>query len=186
MHKIDLTPRRFGGGVCAAAIVAAVVLAGGSVEVAGEGGSPPPTQTAPVEEKLQSELLFDLVLERGTATNVGSPGGNKVVVPVAAGTFDGPKLKGTVVAPSSDTITVRQDGSSVLDLRLLLQTDDGQKILMTCRGIAYTTPDGALFARLQPLFETGAEKYSWLNRVVAVGVYRPVPGKVAYRIYRIL
>ena len=83
-------------------------------------------------------------------------------------------------------ITVRQYGSSVLDLRLLLQTDDGQKIFMTCRGIAYTTPDGALFARLQPLFETGAEKYAWLNKIVAVGVYRQVPGKIAYRIYRIL
>jgi hypothetical protein len=168
MYNIDLTLV-----VCAWAVVGAVLLAGSS-------------GAAPVEEKLQSELLFDLVFERGAATNVGSPGGNKVVVPVSAGTFEGPKLKGAVVAPSGDAITVRQDGSSVLDLRLLLQTDDGQKILMTCRGIAYTTPDGALFARLQPLFETGAEKYAWLNKVVAVGVYRPMPGKIAYRIYRIL
>ena len=58
---------------------------------------------------------------------------------------------------------------SVLDLRLVLQTDDGQKILMTCRGIAYTASDGSLFARIQPLFETGAEKYAWLNKDVAVG-----------------
>ena len=169
MYNIDLTPRRFVGTICAAAVLAEIVLA-----------------AAPVEEKLQSELLFDLVFERGTASTVGSPGGNRVVVPVSAGTFEGPKLKGVVVAPSGDTITVRQDGSSVLDLRLLLQTDDGQKILMTCRGIAYATPDGSLFARLQPLFETGAEKYSWLNKVVAVGVFRPLPGKIAYRIYRVL
>ena len=167
--NIDLTPRR----VCAAVVVATVVLAGSLV-------------AAPVEESLQSELLFELVFEKGTSTNVGSPGGSKVIVPVSAGTFEGPKLKGTIVVPSGDAITVRSDGSSVLDLRLLLQTDDGQKILMTCRGIAYTAPDGALFARLQPLFETGAEKYSWLNKVVAVGVYRAMPGKIAYRIYRIL
>jgi hypothetical protein len=31
-----------------------------------------------------------------------------------------------------------------------------------------------------------ATKYLWLNNVVAVGVYRPMPEKVAYRIYRIL
>jgi hypothetical protein len=42
------------------------------------------------------------------------------------GTFEGPKLKGTVVAPTGDLITVRQDGSSVLDLRLLLQTTAGR------------------------------------------------------------
>ena len=173
MYNIDLTPSRFGGKVCAAAVVAIVLLAGSAV-------------AAPVEEKLQAEVLFDLVFERGTATNVGSPGGNKVVVPVSTGTFEGPKLKGTVIAPSGDSITVRQDGSSVLDLRLLLQTDDGEKILMTCRGIAYTAPDGTRFARLQPLFETGADKYAWLNKVVAVGVYRLVPGKIAYRIYRVL
>ena len=186
MYNIDLTPRRFGGRICAAVFLAAVVLAGGLVPCAGAGELPTPTPAVPAEERLQSELLFDLVFERGTATTVGSPGGNRVVVPVSTGTFEGPKLKGFVVAPSGDTITVRQDGSSVLDLRLLLQTDDGQKVLMTCRGIAYTTPDGSLFARLQPLFETGAEKYTWLNKVVAVGVFHPLPGKIAYRIYRIL
>jgi len=57
---------------------------------------------------------------------------------------------------------------------------------MACRGIAYTPPGGILFARILPMFETGAAKSLWLNNVVAVGVYRPMPDKVAYRIYRIL
>jgi hypothetical protein len=138
------------------------------------------------DEKLQSEFLFDLVFERGSATTVGSPGVNRVIVPVSGGTVEGPKLKGTVVAPSADWIIARPDGSSLLDLRVLLQTDDAEKIYMSCRGIAYTSPSGALFARLLPLFETGAAKYLWLNNVVAVGVYRPIPSKVAYRVYRIL
>jgi hypothetical protein len=34
--------------------------------------------------------------------------------------------------------------------------------------------------------ETVSEKNSWLNNVVAVGVYRPDLGKIAYRVYRIL
>jgi len=42
-----------------------------------------------------------------------------------------------------------------------------------------------LFARIQPVFESGAPRYSWLNNVVAVGVYRG-GGKIAYRIYQIL
>lgn len=150
---------------------------------------PPETQeSAPAAEdgKLQSEILFDLTIEKGQASTVGSPGGTRVIVPVSGGTFEGPKLKGTVVGPAGDWIVARPDGSSVLDLRVLLQTDDDQKIYMSCRGIAYTLPGGALYARILPVFETGAAKYTWLNNVVAVGVYRAAAGKVAYRIYRIL
>jgi len=138
------------------------------------------------DDNLQSEFLLDLVFDRGPANNVGPVGVNRVVVPVLGGTFEGPKLKGAVIGPSGDWIVARPDGSSVLDLRLLLQTDDAQKIYMACRGIAYTPPGGTLFARILPMFETGAAKYLWLNNVVAVGVYRPMPEKVAYRIYRIL
>jgi hypothetical protein len=36
------------------------------------------------------------------------------------------------------------------------------------------------------VFETGAAKYVWLNAIVAVGVFRPIPDRVGYRIYRIL
>jgi hypothetical protein len=70
------------------------------------------------------------------ANSVGFPGGNRVVVPVTGGTFKGPRLKGTVVGPGGDWIVARPDGASVLDLRILLQTDDAQKIYMNCRGIA--------------------------------------------------
>jgi hypothetical protein len=150
--------------------------------------APDPQSPAPAGEgdRLQSELLFDLTLERGPANTVGSVGVNRVVVGVVGGAFEGPKLKGTVVAPSGDWIVARPDGSSLLDMRMLLQTDDGQKIYMTGRGIAYTPQGGALHARVLPMFETGAAKYAWMNNVVAAGVYRPMPGKIAYRIYQIL
>jgi hypothetical protein len=43
------------------------------------------------EEKLQSEFLLRLVLEAQPPNIVG----NRVIVPVSGGTFEGPKLKGT-------------------------------------------------------------------------------------------
>ena len=138
------------------------------------------------DEKLQSEFLLDLKLEAGTPENLGSAGGGRFIVPVSGGTFAGPRLKGTIIPPGGDWIVQRPDGSRVLDVRILLQTDDGQKIYVSWRGIAATSPGGAFNARIVPVFETGAEKYSWLNKVVAVGVYRPDLGKIAYRIYRIL
>jgi len=150
---------------------------------AGAGVAPALLAGDAESEKLQSEFLFDLLLDKGQTNNVGQ---NRYVVPVSGGSFEGPKLKGTVVGPSGDWMVGRADGSTLLDIRAVLQTDDAQKIQMTCRGIAYTPPGGTLYARILPLFETGAEKYAWLNTVASVGVFRQVPGKVAYRIYRIL
>ena len=158
----------------AAAVAAAPILAGRSA--------------APeaADDKLQSEILLDLVLEPKTANDVGSPGVSRFIVEVGGGTFDGPRLKGTIVGPSGDWIVQRPDGSSVLDVRLLLQTDDAQKIYMSWRGISYTPKGGTQYARITPLFETGAAKYAWLNDIVSVGVHRPMSGKVAYRVYQIL
>ena len=147
-----------------------------------DGQSPRPAK----DDKLQSEFLLDLTLETQTPHNLGSAGGGRLIVPVSGGTFAGPRLKGTVIPPGGDWIVQRPDGSRILDVRILLQTDDGQKIYMSWRGIAYTPPGGALYARILPVFETTAPKYAWLNNVVAVGVYRPELGKIAYRIYRIL
>ena len=129
------------------------------------------------DDKLQSEFLLDLSLEAQTPQNLGSAGGGRLIVPVSGGTFAGPSLKGTIIPPGGDWIVQRPDGSRVLDVRILLQTDDGQKIYVSWRGIAYTPPGGAFNARILPVFETASPKYAWLNNVVAVGVYRPDLGK---------
>jgi hypothetical protein len=132
---------------------------------------------------LQSEFLFDLALTTQPPAEIGA---GLTVVAVASGTFDGPKMKGTVIGPAGDWIVQRHDGSRLLDVRALLQTDDGQRVYMNWRGIAYTPPGGKLYARILPMFVTDAAKYIWLNNVAAVGVYRPTAGKILYRVYEIL
>ena len=42
------------------------------------------------------------------------------------------------------------------------------------------------YFRTTPVFETGSEKYGWLNRIVAVGVGRRTETGVAYTVYEIL
>jgi hypothetical protein len=142
----------------------------------------PPSSHANEDDKLQSEFLLDLTLNAQPPHRVA----DRLIVAVSGGTFEGPRLKGTIVSPGGDWIVQRPDGSRLLDVRLLLQTDDEQTIYMSWRGIAYTPPGGGLFARIVPVFETSAPKYAWLNNVVAVGVYRGLSGKIAYRVYRIL
>jgi hypothetical protein len=110
------------------------------------------------DDKLQSEFLLDLTLEAQTPQNLGSAGGGRLIVPLSGGTFAGPRLKGTIIPPGGDWIVQRPDGSRVLDVRILLQTDDGQKIYVSWRGIAFTPPGGAFNARILPVFETAAPK----------------------------
>ena len=144
--------------------------------------SPQPASAADAPD-VQTKFLFELALTTMPPSEIGS---DRLVVAVSSGTFDGPRLKGTVAGPAGDWIVQRRDGSKLLDVRMLLQTDDGQRVYMTWRGIAYTPPGGALFARVLPMFETGSAKYAWLNNIVAVGIYRPAAGKIVYRIYEIL
>jgi len=94
---------------------------------------------------LQSEFLFDLAL---TALKPAEIAPDRMVVAVSGGTFEGPRLKGTIIGPAGDWMVQRNDGSRLLDVRALLQTDDGQRVYMMCRGIAYTPPGGTLHARI--------------------------------------
>jgi hypothetical protein len=165
----DITRREFAGLVT---IAAATVAA--------------PRLAAQQKEELRSAYLADLVVETEPSHDVGAGQGGKLVVPVAGGTIDGPRLKGKIVHPSGDWITERPDGSKVLDVRLLVQTDDDQFVYLSWRGVAYTRGNSGVVARIAPVFETGAQKYAWLNNVIAVGVLRSMPGKIAYRVYEIL
>ena len=156
-----------------------VVTAAG---MTGAAALAPPSSAAETDE-LRSQFLFDLTLTAQAPAEI-SP--DRMVVAVSSGTFEGPRLKGTVIGPAGDWMEQRRDGSKLLDVRTLLQTDDSQRIYMMCRGIAYTAPGGTLHARILPMFETGAAKYAWLNNTIAVGVYRSTPAKIVYRVYEIL
>ena len=143
-------------------------------------------QTGAAPDTLRSEFLLQLSLETQPPLTVGSPSGDKLIVSVSGGTFEGPKVRGTIANSGGDWIVNRSDGSRSLDVRIVLLTDDGAKIFVTWRGTAYTGKDGALFARIAPLFETNSPRYAWLNNVVSVGVYQPGNKNITYRVYQIL
>ena len=66
------------------------------------------------------------------------------------------------------------------------RTDDEQLIYVTYRGLLFTPKGGEQYWRTTPIFETGAAKYEWLNKIIAVGVGKTVPGKAAYSVYHVL
>jgi hypothetical protein len=110
------------------------------------------------------------------------PAGTRVIVDASSGTFEGPKLKGTVHGPGGDWVTVRADGSMLLDVRLLLKTDDGADILMEYKGVGL---DGGKHITTAPMFQTGAEQYAWLNSVQAVARGATDGGAVTYDVYAV-
>jgi hypothetical protein len=73
---------------------------------------------------------------------------------------------GKVLDLGADWGLVDKDGTFSADTRYQLQTDDGAHIFIRTSGPAQ--PDGHLHLRM--VFETGSQKYYWLNNIVAVGI----------------
>lgn len=134
------------------------------------------TTTLPVEH------LFTVTVETDPAPTfiANAPQGTRLIVRATGGTFEGGRLNGTVLPGGGDWVTMRADGSMKLDVRITLQTDDGAAILMTYAGIG--TEAGA-HLRTAPLFETGDERYAWLNNVMGVSHGSVVEGGVRYDVY---
>ncbi len=151
---------------------------------------------------LQSTLLYEARAELDPAVVVGpTPEGTRAIFPVRGGRFTGPRMAGRFLASGADWGRFRPDGSLALDVRACLETDDGALIYVTYPGRIVVpanlqaavfdfgatdrpAPDRYYF-RVQPLFETAAPAYAWLNGICAVGVGQVVTGGVAYRVYAI-
>jgi hypothetical protein len=70
-----------------------------------------------------------------------SPVGTRRIVNVREGTFRGPRIKATIVAPTGDWLLPMSDGILRLDVRATLKTDDGEFILWEAGGVIARTQD---------------------------------------------
>ena len=112
--------------------------------------------------------LMVLRLSTSATEEIGSmPDGVLTIFPVVGGSFDGDRLRGRVLAGGGDWVKRLADGTFTLDLRVTLETDDGALIYMTFTGVR---DDATNYFRTLPRFETAAAEYSFLNRLLAVGI----------------
>jgi hypothetical protein len=145
--------------------------------------------------------LFDISITVDPPHDLGAtPLGTRRIVPVTGGSFKGERLSGIVMPnAAADWILVRADGSIQLDVRLTLKTDDEEMIYMNYRGIRNSSPEVAkrlangelvdpseYYFRTAPVFETGAERYAWMNNIICVALGTRVPTEVRYKIFEIL
>ena len=150
--------------------------------------------------EIRTRHLFTLTAEAGDAQPLGStPAGQRIVVPVTGGHFEGERLRGKIVPGGIDWILARTDGAFALDVRLTLATDDGHLIGMTYCGLRHGPADviarlnrgdavdpSAYYFRTAPFFHTGSEKYDWLNRIVAVATGRRLKTGPVYEVFEVL
>jgi hypothetical protein len=132
------------------------------------------------------EPLFEITAQIAPPILIpDTPDGTRVVVPVTGGKFEGARLKGAVLASGADWFLLRPDGKvGTIDVRLVLQTDDGENIYMTYTGRAKMGPSGPTGLATTPVFATSTKgKYAWLNDVQAFATGEPGPAGVTYKVY---
>ena len=151
-------------------------------------------------KQVQTRPLFVLRLSVRKLQVVGAtPGGFRRVGVIPGGLFEGERLSGEVLEGGSDWQSVRSDGSTTLDVRLILKTTDDALISMTYRGVRQGPPDviarlekgeavdpASYYFRMAPLFETEAPRYAWLNNVVAIGTGHRFADGPVYSVFEVL
>ena len=144
---------------------------------------------------MKLEPLMNMHVKASVPLEIGRvPHGQRLISAAGGGTFQGQRLNGEVLPGGGDWILVDSDGGWHLEVRLVLRTDDGARILMQHNGLLVANPKtitavsrgesseyGDTYFMIQPRFEVGDERYRWLNHLLAVGEGRVGPGWVEHR-----
>jgi hypothetical protein len=152
-------------------------------------------------QSVRTRLLFVMRLDVRPIVALGSTsaGANRRIGIVYGGDFEGERLAGVVLDGGSDWQSVRADGSTTLDVRLALKTNDDALIMMSYRGMRHgpaaviqrleageVVDASTYYFRITPTFETAAPGYDFLNRALAVGVGHREKGGPVYSIFEVL
>jgi hypothetical protein len=143
--------------------------------------------------------LMTLQVAVATPQRVGAaPHGTRVTVPVSGGSFEGPRLRGRVLPGGGDWTLLRSDGVLELELRITLETDDGALIALSSFGLRHGPPEvlaalargdevdpARYYFRTAPRFETGHEKYAFLNRTLAIATANRKAAGPIYSIFEV-
>lgn len=146
---------------------------------------------------LEYEFSYFASLKAPVQIGVG-PFGTRTFHEVTGGTFEGKRLKGKVLTGGGDWILGGPDGCGRLDVRAQFLTDDGAAIYVQYTGILQITESvakalaagggtdyGDHYFRTTPRFETGDQRYAWMNQAVFVAEGRVRPGGVEYKVYKV-
>jgi Protein of unknown function (DUF3237) len=114
-----------------------------------------------------------------------TPAGTRTIYEVAAGHIEGDRLNAKLAGTAADWLVVGPDGTGTLDVRSLVETDDGALVFIQYHGRVDlgAGADAPLYAT--PRFETGDPRYAWLNKLQAVGKGALVQSTLTYQLYEL-
>ena len=114
---------------------------------------------------------IDITLGEPIVIGEGSQG-LRLVYEVASGTIAGDRLRGVMHGNASADWVLVHGAIGTVDVRATFVTDDGAVVLATYGGrtdLAGGDDGGAGPIYVAPTFETGDDRYAWLNAIQAVG-----------------
>ena len=146
------------------------------------------------------EFLMTLAVDVGEMLSLGpAPLGERRVVTITGGTFEGSGLRGEVLPGGADWQIARKDGVLDLDARYALKDQGGAIIRVVSQGYRHASPDvlealargedvdpAAYFFRTIMRFETGAPYAEWLNKTIAVATAERKARQVLLSAYKLL
>ena len=114
-----------------------------------------------------------------------TPAGTRQIFEVESGAIEGERLRAKVKGnANADWLTIGPDGTGTLDVRALAETEDGALIFIQYNGrMNASEPMGPIYNA--PRFETGDERYAWLNRIQAVGKGHMEGMRLVYDVYEV-
>jgi hypothetical protein len=166
------------------AVVAGAALAAMAAQsaMAAEGG---PLSDLPITLP-RVEFVYESIIDLDATMDLGrGPLGQRRMVPITGGVFQGPRIKGKVLPGGADRQLVRADGVRILNALYELQTEDGAIITVNNRVMIEQRQDGSNYAFSHLDITAPEGPHGWLNHLIFVGTLqsmRPQP-KVLIRVY---
>src|ERR1700693_5941616 len=90
----------------------------------------------PPMSEIKTEFLFTIALEVEVVNLGDTPYGSRRVGRFGTGSFEGPKLRGTVL-PGGAGMLLRRDDALEIEVRITLETDDQQQIYTSWKGFRH-------------------------------------------------
>ena len=132
-------------------------------------------QVAEPKDTPQLEFALQLKVTLGDSYDVGeTQHGQRIVIPITGGTFEGPAIKGTIINGGADyQLANKALNRTELEAIYSIKTDDGVYIPVRNRGIIWSGKDAqgnpSFYFKAAPQFEAPADsKYAWLNNSLFV------------------
>lgn len=130
------------------------------------------------------ELVYDATVDIGPRRELGpSPLGQRFIIDIVGGSFEGPQLRGRVLPGGADRQLLRSDGVKELAALYEMQTDDGAVLTVHNRVLIDEAAPGGRYARSIVRINAPDGPHAWLGRRVFVGTLESLkPARDAVRI----